>query len=136
MADVKMEVSIRHVGGRQFEASARGHRLLCDQPLDHGGKDEGMTPPEILLSALGTCAAYYAVDYLKARQLECKDLAIRVTAGKATQPARMSGFQIEVTAPGLEPARRESLLRALKVCLIHNTLTAGATVESSIVEAA
>jgi uncharacterized OsmC-like protein len=43
-----------------FEASARGHRVVCDQPPDNGGSDRGMTPPEYLLVSLGTCAGFYA----------------------------------------------------------------------------
>ena len=39
-----------------------------------------MTPPEFLLAALGTCAGYYAVQYMKARSLACPDLEIKVSA--------------------------------------------------------
>jgi hypothetical protein len=47
-----MEVRVRHGTGKQTEAFARFHRLLCDQPSE-GGADSGMTPPEVMLSALG-----------------------------------------------------------------------------------
>jgi len=33
--------------------------------LDNGGSDEGMSPPEFLLTSLATCAAYYGAQYLK-----------------------------------------------------------------------
>jgi putative redox protein len=51
--------------GVQLEAEARGHRLLSDQPLSNGGDDAGMTPPELMLASLGTCAGYYALQYLR-----------------------------------------------------------------------
>jgi len=117
-----MEVEINHLGDVKFEASARGHRVLCDQPLSNGGADEGMTPPEFLLVSLGTCAGFYAAQYLKARSLPAEGLRIKVTADKATQPARLGRFQIEVTAYGLEPQHQAGILRAVKACLIHNTL--------------
>jgi putative redox protein len=117
-----MDVEIFHVGGVKFEAAARGHRVLCDQPVTNGGADEGMTPPEFLLVSLGTCAGFYAVQYLKTRSLPADGLRIKVTADKATQPGRLARFLIEVTAPGLEARHQAGILRAVKSCLIHNTL--------------
>lgn len=97
-----MEVEILHLGGVKFEAIARGHRVICDQPATNGGSDSGMTPPEFLLVSLGTCAGFYAAQYLKARSLPADGLSIKVTAEKATQPARLGSFRIEVTAPELD----------------------------------
>jgi putative redox protein len=117
-----MEVIAEFLGGARFEVQARGHRVICDQPLDNGGSDSGMTPPEFLLSSLATCAAYYAAQYLKTRQLPTKDLKVRVNAEKAQQPARLAAFRIEVIAPGLDERHQAGILRAAKACLIHNTL--------------
>ena len=128
----RMEVTVRHLFGTQFEASARGHRLLSDQPPGNSGTDLGMTPPELLLSALGTCAGYYAVEYLKARNLECQALSVRVTAEKLTQPARLGSLRMEVTTPGLDPARQAGVLRAVNACLIHNTLSHPSAIDLSV----
>jgi putative redox protein len=117
-----MEVGILHRGEVTFEAIARGHRVICDQPPINGGSDSGMTPPEFLLVSLGTCAGFYAAQYLKARSLPTAGLRIRVSAEKATQPARLGRFQIEVSAPELDPQHQTGILRAVKSCLIHNTL--------------
>ena len=117
-----MEVEILHLGGVKFEATTRGHRVVCDQPPANGGSDAGMTPPEFLLVSLGTCAGFYAAQYLKTRSLPADGLHIKVTAEKATQPARLGRFQIAVTVPELEPQHQAGILRAVKSCLIHNTL--------------
>src|ERR1017187_7025274 len=117
-----MEVLAQYLGDSQFEVGARGHRVICGQPLDNGGSDEGMSPPELLLASLATCAAYYAAQYLKARKLDSGDLKVRVNAEKAAQPARLASFQIDVMAPGLDDRHQTGILRAVKACLIHNTL--------------
>jgi putative redox protein len=117
-----MEVEILHLGEVKFEATARGHRVICDQPATNGGFDSGMTPPEFLLVSLGTCSGFYAAQYLKTRSLPADGLKIKVTAEKVTQPARLGHFQIEVTAPDLDPQHQAGILRAVKLCLIHNTL--------------
>jgi len=117
-----MEIEAEYVGGSKFEILARGHRLLCDQPLDNGGDDMGISPPEFLLASLASCAAYYAAQYLKTRSIPADHLRVKVTAEKAKQPARLGSFQIEVTAPGLNEMQEAGIERAVKACLIHNTL--------------
>jgi len=117
-----MEVEILHRGDVKFEAIARQHRVVCDQPSSNGGLDTGMTPPEFLLVSLGTCAGFYAAQYLKARSLPAEGLRIKVTAQKDAQPARLGRFQIEVMAPELGSQHQAGVLRAVKACLIHNTL--------------
>ena len=124
-----MEVTAEYLGDSRFEVAARGHRAICDQPRENGGSDSGMSPPEFLLASLATCAAYYAVEYLKARNVTVSDLKIRVTAEKARQPARLASFRIEVMTPGLNERHEAGILRAVKACLIHNTLLAQPNIE-------
>ena len=127
-----MEVRIQHLGNVQFEAIARGHRVVCDQPLDNGGADAGMTPPEFLLVSLGTCAGFYAAQYLKLHSLPTEGLEINVSAEKAKAPARLGTFRIEVIAPGLDERHEAGVLRAVHACLIHNTLLNAPAIETVV----
>ena len=64
-----MEVTVQQVEGVRFAIVARTHTVVCDQPPENGGTDAGMTPPEFLLASLGSCAAFYAAQYLESRKL-------------------------------------------------------------------
>lgn len=128
-----MNTTVTYRGGVEFEVDARGHRVVCDQPVESGGNNAGMSPPEFLLASLGTCAAYYAVQYLKARSLPADGLEVRVAAEKATGPTRLSSFLIELRVPGLvDPKHQEGVLRAAKSCLIHNTLLQAPRIEMTL----
>jgi putative redox protein len=128
-----MEVTVEHLGAVQFEIKAREHTVLCDQPADSHGYDEGMTPPELLLAALGSCAAYYAVDYLKRNKLAREGVKTRVTAEKAKDPFRLDNFKIEVEVPGdLEEKDVKGVEDAVHRCLIHNTLLHPPKIDVSI----
>lgn len=127
-----MQVRIQHLGNLKFEASTRGHGVISDQPASNGGSDTGMTPPEFLLAALGTCAGYYAAQYLKNHSLPTDGLDIAVTADKLKTPARLGNFRLEVTAPGLDEALQPGMLRAVQACVIHNTLTHPPEIETVI----
>ena len=127
-----MEVKIQHLGGVRFAAATRGHRLVSDQPVSNSGSDAGMTPPELLLASLGTCAGYYAVQYLKNHSLECPGLEVVVSAEKAKQPARVGSFKIDVMAPGLAAEHEGGVVRAVNACLIHNTLLHAPAIETAV----
>src|SRR5215831_7727373 len=107
-----METSVDYLGGLQFEVTTRGHHILSDQPVENGGADTGMTPPELLLASLGACAGYYAAEYLRTRSLPADGLRIHVEAEKASKPARLSAFRIRVEAPGVDEKHHDWLLRA------------------------
>jgi uncharacterized OsmC-like protein len=118
-----MEVLVEHLGDFQFEIKARQHTITCDQPVENGGYDEGMTPPELLLASLGSCAGFYAAQYLKKFNLATEGTQVRVTADKVKDPARMDNFLIAVKVPvALSDHHRIGIEQAIHHCLIHNTL--------------
>ena len=119
-----MEITVEHLGSVQFEIKARGHSIICDQPLDHGGFDEGITPPELLLASLGSCAAYYAAEYLRKHKLAGEGSRVRVTCDKVKSPVpRLTNFVIEVNAlTELSDHHRKGLREAVEHCLVKNTL--------------
>ncbi len=128
-----MEITVEHLGAVQFEITARQHKVISDQPADNNGYDEGMTPPELLLASLGSCAAYYAVDYLKRSKIDGEDVKVRVTCEKVKGPFRLDNFKIEVEVPGdLEENQLKGLEDAVHRCLIHNTLLSPPKIEVAI----
>lgn len=118
-----MEVKIKHLDKVRFTVQARSHSIVCDQPTENGGEDTGMTPPEFLLASLGSCAAFYAVQYLKTRGLAESGVEVTVTAEKLKQPARLGNFNVQVVCPvSLSEEQTEGLMRSVHHCLVHNTL--------------
>ena len=121
-----IEVQVEHLGAVQFEIKARQHTILSDQPAEHSGHDEGMTPPELLLASLGSCAAFYAAQYLRKYKLATEGTTVRVTADKRkddTNAVRLDDFHITVEiAAALDPRHIEGVNREVHRCLIHNTL--------------
>ena len=119
-----MEITVEHLGSVQFEIRARGHFIASDQPIENGGFDEGMTPPEFLLAALGSCAGFYAAQYLRKHKLAMEGTRVRVTSEKVKDPVpRMTNFVVEVDSPvELTDKQREGFHEAVEHCLVHNTL--------------
>lgn len=124
-----MHVKIVHFERVRFSIQAREHTIVSDQPAENGGQDTGMTPPELLLASLGSCAAYYAVSYLQTRKLAESGVEVTVNAEKLKQPARTGNFVIHVHCPvPLTEAQSQGLLRSVQLCIVHNTLTHGSQI--------
>ena len=119
-----MEITVEHLGSVQFEIKTRGHKLVSDQPLENGGFDEGMTPPELLLASLGSCAGYYAAQYLRKNKIAYEGTRIRVSCEKVKDPLpRLTNFVIEVgTLVELAKEHRKGVEKEVEHCLVHNTL--------------
>lgn len=118
-----MEVRVKTLGGLEFEAEARGHRVVTSAPKGVGGRDDAMMPTELLMASLGTCAGYYAAQYLRRQQLSAEGLEVRVEADVLKNPGRMANFTVEVIAPGASPEDHEGLMEAVGHCTVHNTLS-------------
>ena len=128
-----MKVKVTHLDNVKFLIQAREHTILSDQPPENAGQDTGMTPPELLLASLGSCAAYYAVQYLKIRRLAETGVEVSVTAEKLKQPARLGQFHIRVSCPiALSDEQRTGLMRSVHQCIVHNTLTSQPEIEIEI----
>jgi putative redox protein len=118
-----MEIRVSQLDGVKFAVHARSHTIFCDQPAENRGTDTGMTPPELLLASLGSCAAFYAAEYLRTRNLAQSGVGVSVTAEKLLQPARLGNFCVQVSSPvALTPEQHEAMMRAVHHCLVHNTL--------------
>jgi len=118
-----MQVRVELLNNVQFAIHARQHSVICDQPAENGGTDEGMTPPELMLASLGSCAAFYAVQYLKARNLAASGVEVTVDAEKLKNPPRLGNFRIEVDCPvPLTDEQQTGMVRSVHCCLVHNTL--------------
>ena len=123
-----MEIRVRRGKGKQVEARARFHRSVCDEPFEENGSDTGMTPPELMLAALGACAMYQASKYLESRNLPASAVEMKIASDKTDSPGRLADISIDVDAPGLAPRTRDGLLRAVQTCLLSQTLANGSQV--------
>ncbi|HPF42368.1 MAG TPA: OsmC family protein [Bacillota bacterium] len=59
--------------GLQTEGTARGFKIILDEPAGLGGSDTGMNPVEALLVALGGCQAICAAAFAKANGVKFEE---------------------------------------------------------------
>jgi len=140
-----MKASIRWMKDAQFIAqSESGHTLIIDGPPDHGGKNLGARPMEMVLMGLGGCTSIDVIDILKKSRQDVTDCVTQLTAERAsTIPAVFTKIHIHfvVTGKSLKPRQVERAieLSATKYCSATLMLQKGGvevTHDFEIIEAA
>jgi putative redox protein len=140
-----MKASVLWMKDGQFIAkSDSGHTLIIDGPPDHGGKNLGARPMEMVLMGLGGCTSIDVLDILKKSRQDVTDCVTQLTAERATTiPAVFTSIHIHfvVTGRNLKPKQVERAieLSATKYCSATLMLQRGGveiTHDFEIVEAA
>ncbi|MEQ1739389.1 MAG: OsmC family protein [Methyloglobulus sp.] len=61
-----MQATIKWVDGMMFVGeTGSGHAVVIDGPPDHGGRNMGMRPMEMILLAVGSCSSFDVVQILQ-----------------------------------------------------------------------
>ncbi|WP_065814140.1 OsmC family protein [Hymenobacter sp. DG25B] len=132
------EFTVRvHVGATALLAEVRAgrHTFFVDEPVEVGGQDQGPTPYDMLLSALGTCTAITLRLYASRKQwpLEAIEIGLRhqrVHEQDCEHPEE-PGFMLEevhkeirLLGP-LTNEQRQRLQLISEKCPVQKTLTSG-----------
>lgn len=117
-----MKARIKWVEGATFLGEAgSGHAVVMDGPPDHGGRNLGVRPMEMLLLGMGGCTSFDVVHILKKARQPISDCVAEVTAERAdTDPKIFTRIHVHfiVTGKGLKEAQvqRAVELSAEKYC--------------------
>ncbi|MFN7085649.1 MAG: OsmC family protein [Burkholderiales bacterium] len=91
-------VTVRQIGGKQLLGSARSHSIVTDRPFEQGGTDLGFTSGEMLLLAIGSCAAGSLRNYFEVRGAPCQRIRADVFF-EPTVPGARDRVVIELELP-------------------------------------
>lgn len=115
-------MEITPLGGLKFEVESRGIKTISDQAFPVGN-NEGLTPVELMGSALGVCVAVYAAGYLERNSIPLEGFSVVLDFTMADKPKRVGAYELKVNVPQeLTERQRASLSRIVTGCTVHNTL--------------
>ncbi len=118
-----MNLTVKYIGGKRFEASCRSHKITIDPPESVGGTDEGMNPVELLIASVASCAAYFAMTFLSRRVEELAGLEVRCGWQYSEDPHRVGIMDLTIVLPAdLGERDKEGLPRAVDDCAVKSTL--------------
>ena len=137
-----MQVVVESRGGLLQEVTARGKRLLSDEPVESGGTNQGQTPYELLLGALGACTAMTISMYARRKgwplegvrvELDHERVHARDCEDCEEKDAYLDRFRKVVTVRGpLEETQVARLHEISRRCPVHRTLTGEIRIDDEI----
>lgn len=97
-----MECRVSWMGEARFDAlSGSGHKITMDGPPDHGGKNQGPRPMEMLLIGVGGCSAFDVVHILRKARQDVTDCEAQLTAERVDEvPAVFKNIHIHFIVKG------------------------------------
>lgn len=111
-----MKATVKWVDGRAFLGeSGSGHTVVMDGPPDHGGRNIGIRPMEMILLGVGGCSSYDVMDILQKGRHEVLDCIVELTAERVdTIPSVFSEIHLYFKVTGKQ--LKESVVeRAVKL---------------------
>lgn len=125
-----MIVRIAGSDGKLSTAEYRGHRIVMDQPPEHGGGDRGPEPVVLLAAGLGGCIHSSLHAFLSRHGVATGGIEIDVEMVFADDPRRVGTWSVGVRLPrGVEERYLKALERVAASCVVHHTLAMGARIE-------
>jgi putative redox protein len=128
-----MRATSRRVDGRlEQDVEVRKHRLTADEPKDHGGRDTGPSPQELLAASLASCTAITMEMYAQRKGWDVGEIAVDVNYEPA-QRGSPTRFKMKIEFPKELPEdQRERLMQIGAKCPVHRTLEGEVMFEETV----
>ncbi|MBI3561559.1 MAG: OsmC family protein [Gammaproteobacteria bacterium] len=129
-----MKGRVKWIEGVCFMAEAHsGHAVVMDGPPEHGGRNLGLRPMEMVLLGMGGCTAFDVVSILKKKRQSIVDCVAELDAERApTDPKVFTKIHVHFIVKGhkLDPqaVQRAIELSAEKYCSASIMLGKTATI--------
>lgn len=97
-----LNASVKWIGGAAFVGeSGSGHAVVLDGPPDHGGRNIGARPMELLLIGMGACASVDVVGILRKSRQDVLDCVVHLEAERADAvPAVFTKIRMKFVVTG------------------------------------
>jgi putative redox protein len=111
-----MQVTVKWVDNAMFVGeTGSGHAVVMDGPPDHGGRNMGMRPMEMLLLGVGGCSSFDVVQILQKGRNDIVNCVTEVTAERVDAiPSVFSKIHLHFVVTGHD-LKSAAVERAVKL---------------------
>lgn len=114
-----MEMEVRLTDGDRVETVVKGSIISVGGPGEEGPQRPAVEPLDLFFASLVLCAAKYALEFCRSRDIEYKGVSIRLHTLWDEQKKRHQKVTLDVSLPESFPAKYErALMRVIDLCSV------------------
>lgn len=118
-----MAITVAFREGTRFDITSGSHTVVTDQPVEDGGRDEGMSPVDLFVGSIASCVGYFVGRYCERHRIPAQGLRVDADWSMAERPHRVGAVSMTITLPaGITVEQRERLLKVAHGCTVHQSL--------------
>ena len=114
-----MRLTVQHVDGLRFLATAEGHAVVVDAAPEDGGAGTALSAPRLFAAAVGACILEFVTNSCRLRGIPFECLSLEMDFEEQARPRRVGVLEVTIH---IEPEPPEDVRRRLIGVARHATL--------------
>jgi len=115
-----MKLTVQHVDGMRFLATAGAHSVIVDAAPEDGGGGTAMSAPQLFAAAMGACILEFVANSCRLRDIPVEQLSLEIVYEEEPRPRRVGALEVAIR---IEPDPPEAVKRRLIGVARHATLS-------------
>lgn len=117
-----MDLIVTFPGGKKVDAEYEGFMVRTDQPVAVGGEGTAPSPFLYCLAAMGTCAGFYVLSYLQARNLPTEGVRI-IQRHEANEKGKLIKINLTIELPPeIDQKHHKPVVRSAEQCTVKKLI--------------
>ena len=118
-----MDMEVYFPGNKRVYARYKGFTVETDQPVQADGDGTALSPFDLFMVSIGTCAGFYALSFLQKRGLPTEGAGVVLRQDRDPQTHLVSRISVEIKLPASFPEKyRDAIVRAVEGCTVKRHL--------------
>jgi uncharacterized OsmC-like protein len=114
-----VRLTVQHVDGLRFLATAEGHAVVVDAAPEDGGAGTALSAPRLFAAAVGACILEFVANSCRLRGIPFERLSLEMNFEEQARPRRVGVLEVTIH---IEPEPPEGVRRRLIGVARHATL--------------
>lgn len=114
-----MRLTVQHVDGLRFLATAEGNAIVVDAAPEDGGAGTALSAPRLFAAAVGACILEFVANSCRLRGIPFERLSLEMDFEEQARPRRVGVLEVTIH---IEPEPPEDVRRRLIGVARHATL--------------
>jgi uncharacterized OsmC-like protein len=114
-----VRLTVQHVDGLRFLATAEGHAVVVDAAPEDGGAGTALSAPRLFAAAVGACILEFVTNSCRLRGIPFERLSLEMDFEEQARPRRVGVLEVTIH---IEPESPEDVRRRLIGVARHATL--------------